>query len=174
MNQSECFKEVPNLEIDSGDIEFLQSLEQKHIGDLKPVQKKNPDGTLRPVFHHYMDFYLRDANSDYSTHKLFGKIATVFGKSAEYIYRKAHLALVPGALPYHIDERECALTIPFRELKQPITWIDANGLWLDEYYYKNPVLVNTKIKHGCLNNTERRIMFQISFEDTFKELSDLI
>jgi len=174
MNQSKCFKEILNLKIDSDDIEFLNLLAEKHIDDLKPVQKKNPDGTLRPIFHHYMDFYLRNASDDYSDHKLFGKIATVVGKSSDYIYRKAHLALVPGSLPYHIDERECALTISFKKFSQPITWVDSDGLWMDEYYYENPVLVNTKIKHGCLNNTEHRIMFQISLEDTFAKVSNLL
>lgn len=50
MNQSECFKEILNLKIDSDDIEFLNLLAEKHIDDLKPVQKKIQMAHYDPYF----------------------------------------------------------------------------------------------------------------------------
>lgn len=171
-----CYKEIFSLNLDNDDKIFLSTLVDRYAEKANPVQGRNPDGTLRPVFHNYKDFYIHKSEIDYSDNILFRKIEKTFNgyKDLDYIYKRFHIAVVPGPLPYHIDKRECAFTIPFKPVKYPITWVDDNYHIIGFYNYENPVLVNTKIKHGCLQNDEMRILFQVGFDEPFNIVKSII
>lgn len=172
-------KELPNLGVDEFDIEFLLDIADRYEHLADPVQGKNPDGTLRPVFHNYKNFYLKNSSRDYSDHPIFEKISRACSRiskydNKDYVYSRSHIAIVPGALPYHIDIRGCVLTIPFEPVTYPISWACDNGSVLSSYIYSMPVLINTKIPHGCVKNDQVRRLFQIGFNQSFEDISNLI
>lgn len=172
-------KELSNLRVDEFDIEFLLDLANRYESSAESVQGKNPDGSLRPVFHNYKNFYLKNSSRDYSNHPIFQKISKMCRRidrysDKEYIYSRSHIAIVPGRLPYHIDARGCVLTIPFEQIVHPISWACDNGYVLCSYAYSMPVLINTKIRHGCPMNDRVRRMFQVGFDQSFEEIADLL
>lgn len=173
------YKEV-DLGLDQNDIKFLEYIRDTYRNKSKPFQGKNLDGSLRPVFNNYKNFYLKDSPTDYSDHPIFVKISKLCNRlpnhsRVEYVYSRSHLAYVPGKLPYHIDARECVLTIPIGKIEYPISWVDdSEESIIGSYQYVSPVLVNTKIKHGCLNNDRDRFMFQVGFGEPFMHVASLI
>jgi len=168
-----------DLNLDEKDYQFLEHLKNTYQDKAVAVQGRNPNGTLRSVFNQYKNFYLKNSNVDYSTHNLFKKIAKYcvrlpLHSDLMYLYSRAHIAVVTGKLPYHIDARDCVLTIPIGETVNPITWVDNDNNFIDCYHYSGPVLINTKVKHGCLENAQSRILFQIGFNDPLSEIIKLI
>jgi hypothetical protein len=139
---------------------------------------KNPDGSDR-VFQYYRNFFLRDSENNYSNNPLFQKIAefcknTPNHHDVRYVYNRAHLAYIPGTLPYHIDIRKCVLSLIIDPVVHPIQWATEENEILCEHHYENPVLVNTKIRHGCPANDRDRFLFQIGFDQSFDEISLLV
>ena len=172
------YKDLDSLVLDEEDMDFLKYIRDTYKDKSVPFQGKNPDGTIRKAFHNYKNFYLKNSENSYIEKPIFKKIAKLCQNFPEHsdvnvIYTRAHLAYVPGELPYHIDARECVLTIPIGDVDKPISWVDSSGVFLGSYFYKGPVLINTKILHGCLENTSDRFLFQIGFNLPFDEASQL-
>jgi len=165
-----CYKEVLDLNLDKNDLLFLSYLANKYLEKTKSIQ------THKGIFHPYKHFFIKEPSMDYSDNIIFNKIERCFNgyTTLSYIYERFHISRIPGVLPYHTDIRDCVLTIPLKKLKYPVIWIDENENVITSYDYRNPVLVNTKIRHGCLQNDEDRVLFQIGFYDSFDVVSSHI
>lgn len=176
MNTTKRFYKEVDLRLDSIDHEFLYHIRDTYKSSTIPVQGVNTDGTLRPVFYNYRNFYIKDAPIDYSGHQIYKKIAelyeSVLGKyDIDYAFKRSHLAYVPGTLPHHVDARDCVLTIPIGTPKHPIEWVDDSGKIIQTYGYDKPSIINTRIKHGCVANDEDRFLFQVGIHLPYAEVT---
>jgi hypothetical protein len=94
----------------------------------------------------------------------------------DHLYYYAQFFKVSGPLLPHADERTCAFTIPLYGVTHPVCWYEDDGeTMLEKYIYDGPTLINTSIKHGCMDNTGVRLFFQIGgFAEPFKEIAEAI
>ena len=79
-------------------------------------------------------------------------------------------------MPAHIDPpRTAALMFKIEPTADmaPLRWVTNDGDVLFEYNYRHPVLINTKLRHGVINNQYQRTNFQISLQMQWQDLLDL-
>jgi len=174
------------LEVTKEDVDFL-SIMSEYCYDIKSTFRHvGPDGQLISVFNEYEHVYMRTNNElshEYLKHNypIFQKLAdackNIDGRSTlDEFYFRSQFAWVAGYLPFHKDPRDCVLCIPMVDIELPIKWQEDDGTPICEYKYVKgkPVLINTRIDHGCEENKEMRNFFHISFNEPFDVILDKI
>jgi len=65
----------------------------------------------------------------------------------------------------HIDDnwRKCNMMIPLTLLHAPIIYYNESGEVEETVHFNRPILSNTTVSHGVVNNGLRRLTYQISF-----------
>lgn len=65
----------------------------------------------------------------------------------------------------HIDRdwRKCNLMVPLTPIHAPIVYYDESGNILETVNYDRPILSNTTVSHGVVNNGFRRFTYQCNF-----------
>jgi len=116
----------------------------------------------------FFQTFLRDSQIDFMNTPLFMKISKLFAPIQGFdISSKAQVVKITDSLIPHIDARGCVFTIPLSNTSLPITWYNDDGSILEQYYYTKPVLINTHVTHGCLENIEDRYLLQIGVDSHF-------
>jgi len=179
MYHNGVFNELNDLlSLDDNDIDFLQKIAKKYDNIKYPFNHINENGELVSVFDSYEHYHIRkDVDSDYRGQPIFHKIANLCKNiskrdSLENIYQVAMVAWVDGYLPFHKDPRDCALSIPLNDIELPLQWQTDDGKFICEYQYKlgMPVLLNTRIDHGCEQNSARRCFLHVSFNQSYDRI----
>ena len=115
--------------------------------------------------------YLRDIKEDFSNLKILKDCSKLLNKDFDHVFKYAQFFKVNGSLPPHIDKRTAAFTIPLYGVNKPVSWYDDNNQIIQQYTYKGPSIINTSIKHGCIENDEERVFFQIGgFSEPFDQI----
>ena len=93
-----------------------------------------------------------------------------------HLYYWSYFFKTSGPLMPHVDRRACAFSIPLYGATDPVSWYEDDGKTvLMQYIYDGPTLINTSIKHGCVENTGVRLFFQIGgFAEPFKKIAKAI
>jgi hypothetical protein len=178
MNIDSLRKEFPNLHLDDSDKDFLNYFKDKYKERAREYQLKNPKNN-ESTFKNYRDFFVAQADNNYISEPIFRKIADLCKNTPQhhdinFVYNRAHIAYIPGSLPYHVDHRHCVLSIPIGNLTHPVSWVSENKELIAQYHYTVPVLINTKVHHGCIENNEDRFLFQVGFHIPFEDVKNLL
>jgi hypothetical protein len=168
------------LDITTEDVTFLRELADKYDANKVCFNHKTATGDTISEFDSYQHFYIRkDTESDYRDRPIFQKLADACAdidnrSTLEDIYQAAQFAYVGGYLPFHKDPRSCALSIPLNDIVHPLDWQKDDGTWITNYKYQKgrPVLINTRVDHGCESNNEMRNFFHISFNEDYAIILD--
>lgn len=162
-----------NLYLDEKDYSLLNELLQmskEKNNYLDAYQNKIPEREDEVFF----QSFVRDFEKDYSQTGLFKKIKKMFIDIDGFdYYEKAQIVKITGSLIPHVDARSCVLTIPLENTVDPISWYNEKNEVIYTYYYKFPVLINTHIKHGCIENTNDRYLFQVGIDNKFGSFQDI-
>lgn len=122
----------------------------------------------------FFQSFVRDFDVDYRETQLFKKLQVLFSPIADFdFYLKAQIVKITGSLIPHIDPRSCVLTIPLENTICPITWFNDDDTPLHQYYYSTPVLINTHVRHGCLENTQDRYLFQVGIDSKYGDFNQI-
>lgn len=84
-------------------------------------------------------------------------------------------AWIDGKLDYHRDIRNTSLSVPLVDIDVPLVWVEEDlSTVIDTYTYKKgmPVLINTAIHHGTLENKNPRTMCQIDLRAEFSSVKN--
>lgn len=172
------------LDVSQADLDFLTTLSmqyQEKRDTVNPFNKSEKTTLQNKIFEPYKNFFLRESTKDYSDYPLFARIANMCRhmkkhNKVDYVYHRAHFGYVEGPLEYHADFRYSVMTIPLNQIETPLRWIDKeqNVIAEYEYTYGKPVLINTKVKHGSLDNINMRRLFQVGFNERFEEVQELL
>jgi len=117
--------------------------------------------------------FIRDLKTDYRKTEFFKKLYKLFDPLGIDVYKKSQIVKITGSLVPHVDTRSCVFTIPLNDVVAPITWYNQDNSVLYRYYYKNPVLINTHVKHGCVENNMDRYLFQVGIDCDFGDFSKI-
>ena len=124
--------------------------------------------------------YLRDLPVDFTNLKVLHDCVELFKNTPkhnnfDHVYKYAQFFKIKGPLPPHVDKRTCVFTIPLYGVDRPVYWFDDNNQVLEKYTYDGPSIINTSIKHGCMENEGERVFFQIGgFSEPFEEIANLL
>jgi hypothetical protein len=154
---------------------------------------RNVDGTVRLV--PYKDevyrgsttppktIFFKDMPEDFRHLDVFKDLCVLFRNTntvnkhhdLNHLYNYAQFFRVSGPLKPHKDMRTCAFTVPLYGAVDPVYWYDEDDKELMRYNYDGPTLINTSIRHGCMDNTGERVFFQIGgFAEPFNELQKVL
>lgn len=88
--------------------------------------------------------------------------------TVEKLFNTSQVSVINGKLNPHTDLRKCVITFPII-VNDPIEWYEGDDIIRSYNYSKDyPVLINTSILHGSINNTNKRILFQLGgFVDSY-------
>lgn len=159
------------VQLDTTDWRFLNFLSHRYLPEVKYPTFGDYE------FKDYSHFFLRDAQEDYRSQRIFQKIADLFVPESphsvlEHVYHWSQISTVPNNLPAHSDVRKAVVSIPIVMFTSPIIWYDDNDNELERYHYENTAtLINTEIRHGSPDNETRRIFFQVGgFQEPFEKI----
>jgi len=125
----------------------------------------------------YKSYHFKNDNNAIFDYSFFEEILPHFlhietHNTVEKLFNTSQVSVVSRKLHPHIDLRKCVVTFPII-IKDPIEWYKDNDIICSYEYSKDyPVLINTSIPHGSINNTHKRILFQIGgFVDSYDFLT---
>lgn len=124
--------------------------------------------------------YLKDLPEDFRNLEIFKIAQQLFKNIAphndiEHLYNYAQYFKINGPLIPHKDKRTAVFTIPVRGVDCPVYWYNDNDAVLAKYVYDGPSIINTELKHGCMENVGERLFFQIGgFTQPFSKILEII
>lgn len=122
----------------------------------------------------FFQTFIKHFEKDYKSTPLFKKLELLFSNILDFdYYKKAQIVKITGSLIPHVDKRSCVFTIPLKNTVHPITWYNEDNTVLYQYYYSSPVLINTHVKHGCIENTSERYLFQIGIDEKYGDFDKI-
>jgi len=122
----------------------------------------------------FFQTFIKNFDTDYKHTPFFKKLELLFSNIPNFdYYKKTQIVKITGSLVPHIDARSCVFTIPLENTVHPITWYNDDDTVMYQHYYSTPVLINTHIRHGCLENTNDRYLFQVGIDNQFGDFSKI-
>ena len=124
--------------------------------------------------------YLKDLSKDFRNLEIFKIAQELFKNIAphndiEHLYNYAQYFKINGPLIPHKDKRTAVFTIPIRGVDCPVYWYNNNDAVLAKYVYDGPSIINTELKHGCMENVGERLFFQIGgFTQPFSKILEMM
>tara|TARA_Y100000389_G_scaffold170798_2_gene178059 strand:+ start:18986 stop:19525 length:540 start_codon:yes stop_codon:yes gene_type:complete len=171
------YYELNYLKLSQKEIDELFNFSKQVRPQRKPHTHKdgwyNNQGKFVTSFDDFQFFILDNSHIEQAPFAL--KKIKYFLNKQEWTCALIWIAWIDGKLDWHQDIRNVSFSIPLVDIQEPIYWIDKDlKTILGQYSYKKgvPVIMNTSIHHGNLDNKFPRTMCQLSFSESFEEVKD--
>jgi len=171
------YHELDHLKLSEKEIDelfnFSEQVKTKKLPHTDENGWYNNRGEFVTSFDDFQFFSLDDSHTQQAPLSL--KKIKSFLDLSEWKNGLVWLVWVDGKLDWHRDVRNVSVSIPLVDIKEPVYWIDQDlKTIIGEYKYKKgvPVIFNTAIHHGNLQNNSPRTMCQLSFMQTIEEVKE--